>query len=117
MQDTATIAHDAISPASHVTPLKVQSVSGTGGQKMANEKRLIDANALVWSIGIGDDGKQFFYVKAENIDNAPTVDAVEVVRCGECRYCDTADCPMSGSPGRVSASDFCSYGERRTDDG
>ena len=46
---------------------------------MANEKRLIDANALVWSIGIGDDGKQFFYVKAENIDNSPTVDAVEVV--------------------------------------
>jgi rubrerythrin len=47
---------------------------------MSTEKRLIDANALVWSIGIGDDGKQFFYVKAENIDNAPTVDAVEVVR-------------------------------------
>ena len=37
----------------------------------------------------------------------------EVVRCGVCRYCDTADCPMSGTPGRVSASDFCSYGERR----
>ena len=47
---------------------------------MANEKRLIDAKALVWSIGIGDDGKQFFYVKAENIDNVPTIDAVEVVR-------------------------------------
>jgi hypothetical protein len=42
-----------------------------------------------------------------------TVDAVEV-RCGECRFVDTDACPMSGTPGRVSASDFCSYGERRT---
>lgn len=53
---------------------------------MATEKRLIDANALVWSVGISDDGKQFFYVKAENIDNAPTVDAVEVVRCKDCKH-------------------------------
>jgi hypothetical protein len=47
------------------------------------------------------------------LDSLPAVDAVEVVRCGECRFCDTVDCLMSGSPGRVSASDFCSYGERR----
>ena len=47
------------------------------------------------------------------LDAIPAVDAVEVVRCGVCRYCDTVDCPMSGSTGRVSASDFCSYGERR----
>ena len=60
---------------------------------MATEKRLIDANSLTWSIGIGDDCKQFFYVKAENIDNAPTVDAVEVVhgrwekhKCTSCGY-------------------------------
>ncbi len=48
------------------------------------------------------------------------VDLVEyapVVRCGNCRFCDTADCPMSGSPGRVSASDFCSYGEKRCGNG
>lgn len=51
------------------------------------------------------------------IDSIPAVDAVKVVRCGECRFCDTADCPMSGSPGRVSASDFCSYGESRCNNG
>lgn len=39
--------------------------------------------------------------------------AMKVVRCGECQFVDTGDCPMSGKPGRVSASDFCSYGERR----
>ena len=49
----------------------------------------------------------------ESIGYCQPVNAVEVVQCGECRLCDTAKCPMSGSPGRVSASDFCSYGERR----
>jgi hypothetical protein len=44
-------------------------------------------------------------------------DVVEVVRCGQCRYEGTVDCPMSGTAGKVSASDFCSYGERRSDDG
>ena len=42
-----------------------------------------------------------------------SVDSVIVVRCGECRFVDTKECPMSGSAGRVSASDFCSYGERK----
>lgn len=51
----------------------------------------------------------------QHLKDAPTIDAVEVVRCGLCRYCDTKDCPMSGTPGSVSVSDFCSYGERRSD--
>jgi hypothetical protein len=49
------------------------------------------------------------------IGYCPTVDAVKVVRCGECWAYNQPDCPMSGSPGRVSVSDFCSYGERRID--
>ena len=44
-------------------------------------------------------------------------DLVPVVRCGLCRYEGTDDCPMSGTPGRVSASDFCSYGERAAEGG
>ena len=80
---------------------------------MASEKRLIDAYALANEFLLMPG----HYRKAEIdlIDSAPTVDAVEVVRCGVCRHCDTADCPMSGTPGRVSVSDFCSYGERRED--
>jgi hypothetical protein len=50
-----------------------------GMQKMATEKRLIDANKLPYSIAVDDSGKPIFYVKAEDIDKAPTVDAVEVV--------------------------------------
>lgn len=45
------------------------------------------------------------------------VDAVEVVRCGECKYM-TADgrcLEFADDNIRPSASDFCSYGERRED--
>ena len=46
------------------------------------------------------------------LDNAP---GMEIVHCGECRMCGKRECPMSGTPGVVAASDFCSYGERKTD--
>ena len=95
---------------------------------MADERRLIDANALMKYI---NDEHSYaglpmaaHILTMELLTYAPTVDAVEV-RCGECRFVDTDACPMSGTPGRVSASDcydrpyptepddFCSYGERR----
>ena len=48
---------------------------------MANEKRLIDANALLekahWIIR--SDGTRVFAIHAEDVDDAPTVDAVQVV--------------------------------------
>ena len=101
---------------------------------MANEKRLIDANALM---------KQFYnYYDCVNeftskngyrgdtlmdyevadmiyncIENAPTVDAMEVVRCKDCRHlgfkglCDGV-CNRK-MVGIVNPDDFCSYGERR----
>lgn len=88
--------------------------------------RLIDADALLKSAGIFEAtmgargcGKSILHLaKAwlfNEVNKAPTIDAVEVVRCGLCRYCDTKDCPMSGTSGSVSVSDFCSYGERRDD--
>ena len=61
---------------------------------MANEKRLIDANALKWKIGqvrlyvaslrygktiLGKILESYRKAVFEEIDNAPTVDAVEVV--------------------------------------
>lgn len=88
--------------------------------------RLIDADALLKSAGIFEAkmaargcGKSILHLAKvwlfNEVNKAPTIDAVEVVRCGLCRYCDTKDCPMSGTPGSVSVSDFCSYGERRSD--
>lgn len=49
----------------------------------------------------------------ENLKNAPTVDAVPVVRCKDCKYRD-------GTPGQpnilcaqMHEDDFCSYGKRK----
>ena len=51
---------------------------------MANEKRLIDANALIAEYDrahIGEPGKA-----RKLMADAPTVDAVEVVRCRDCKH-------------------------------
>lgn len=62
----------------------------------------------------------------EQIDNAPTVDAIEVVRCKDCVFCwkyndkyylpkkDTLLCINDDI--EVEADDFCSWGERRKDE-
>ena len=57
----------------------------------------------------------------KTIDDAPTIDAVQVVRCGECRYRELAKvnrkgytiCPASGM--EITDDDYCSYGERQED--
>ena len=47
------------------------------------------------------------------IKTAPTVDAVPVVRCRECKHYDGKwMCKISGVPSR-KPNDFCSYGERK----
>lgn len=49
------------------------------------------------------------------IEDAPTVDAVPVVRCKECvwnREKEWVDCYMSGMHGR-NINNFCSRGERK----
>ena len=54
------------------------------------------------------------------IDVAPTVDAVPVVRCRECKHRGTDDCifHIKGEPADEELllkldNDFCSYGERK----
>ena len=53
-------------------------------------------------------------------DGCPTVDAVEVVRCRECKHRGTDDCifHIKGEPADEELllkldNDFCSYGERK----
>lgn len=56
---------------------------------------------------------------SEWIAEAPTIDAVPVVRCKDCRYKDREKvndkgfliCPASGM--EITDDDFCSYGERK----
>jgi len=50
------------------------------------------------------------------IESRPTVDAVEVVRCKDCKqYNGHRYCTYFAEA--VLDNDFCSYGERRTDNG
>ena len=58
------------------------------------------------------------------IQAAPAVDAVEVVRCKDCKHYGLGACLKIYSDGAASVyawqyrkpDDFCSYGERRADD-
>lgn len=83
---------------------------------------LIDRDAL----GIGKANPNVFekpeYADGWNsavkiVQDAPIVDAVEVVRCRDCKYYDGKWlCKISGVPSRKPC-DFCSYGERKDGDG
>ena len=89
--------------------------------------RLIDAEALKSYMDECSKESRFrvYYGYAESfINDAPTIDAVPVVRCRECNHCDPenyhCDHPMStAAPLRRKPDDFCSYGERKegTDNG
>lgn len=98
--------------------------------------RLIDADALIEQFNEKCDiatalvdektAERFhtFCVLADAVEDAPTIDAVPVVRCKDCEYwecgpdtkgeiykkylCDAFECG-------TTAYDFCSYGERRSE--
>ena len=71
--------------------------------------RLIDANALIKE---ANADVAYGYVDAKQIADAPTVDAVEVVRCRECAEWDEKEHECSHWYG-FRENDFCSYGERK----
>lgn len=103
--------------------------------------RLIDADALKADYGMKDDcadcekelqGKvrsceyDHIYSKMDFcgwIDDAPTIDAVEVVRCKDCKYSSDNEvygCRLESFnydfDARMYANDFCSKAERRIDE-
>lgn len=96
---------------------------------MASEKRLIDADALVKDIDKyyqtciyphpGTTWRRGLELAVELLLEAPTVDAVEVIRCRDCkRFVDNKEarvtyCRRSLQDMTVNPNDFCSYGERR----
>ena len=92
-------------------------------EKTSNEKRLIDANALMSYMDECSKESRFrvYYGYAKSFINAaPTVDAVEVVRCRECDH-KTHD--GSGRPYcwqlkmylNKELDFFCKYGKRKGD--
>ena len=98
---------------------------------MATEKRLIDAIALISKArrmettdnnGIPVDT---YAVSVLAIEDAPTVDAVEVVRCKDCKhrkkwtttgqFCCFHETSGMAVGVDLRDDDFCSYGERKDD--
>lgn len=89
--------------------------------------RLIDAEELELQFDVSDED----IIAKEIIRNAPTVDAVPVVRCRDCiefeeigkhptnnrgtpfGYCYHWDYEEGMLPNEVDGGDFCSYGERK----
>ena len=87
-------------------------------EKQSSEKRLIDADAFLEKM---KRTSRYFDVVFD-VEEMPTVDAVPVVRCRDCKYCDPenyhCDHPMgTAAPLRRKPDDFCSYGERKDGDG
>ena len=90
--------------------------------KTASEKRLIDANALKSYMDECSKETRFrvYYGYATSfIDAAPTVDAVEAVRCRECKQgeVDDPDFPdeyyCHAGCGWNNGDFYCAYGERK----
>ena len=89
---------------------------------MATEKRLIDANALLKMLEKRTKTaypNEFYglMLAHDYIDDAPTVDAVEVVYCQDCARCKKGFCTIRkdswGTTLKVGLHDFCSDGERK----
>lgn len=78
--------------------------------------RLIDANALKEWLGCDGDNKyssMIMHEIADRIDEQPTIDAVEVVRCWKCKHYTPTICHRLNTV--VTPFDFCSYGKPKTD--
>lgn len=86
------------------------------------DMRLIDANALDLQNRVQTDmgGLCFIDDVEEAIEEVPTIDAVPVVRCKDCKFRkDVLDngCFLCNRKmiGMVRPDDFCSFGERKED--
>lgn len=94
--------------------------------------RLIDADALIediksfwdWDSIDGITSTTVLKQTITDISHAPTIDAVPVVRCENCKFGDWYDsasgeclcyCTEHGSSGH-NENDYCSYGEREDDE-
>ena len=88
--------------------------------------RLIDADEIRWADHYDSDGNLSKYKVAFSDEMPPTVDAVPVIRCKECKYKDVGidedgipflKCLNGRSYGGTRINDYCSWAERRKDNG
>ena len=85
--------------------------------------RLIDASSMRDDWLENGENEYVYDTNAvlDSIDSQPTVDAVPVVRCRECKHYATADfdgnilcgCTLHSAMVDITPDSFCSYGERK----
>lgn len=91
-------------------------------KKISNEKRLIDADrrTIATALKMIHDADFTPGVYDHSVYGKAALllekDAVEVVRCRECKYHNKPPCPMRLSFNWTEDNDFCSYGEREEND-
>lgn len=89
------------------------------------EKRLIDGLALLKLFSVAPSGDRYRLRDCDNfpvdihleevqkqIKKAPTIDAVEVVRCKDCKFYHKQECELE-NPYKTKESDFCSFGQKK----
>ena len=87
--------------------------------------RYIDINEIKFTGAVFEDRDGEIYIKLsdvkQSIEQTPTADVVEVVRCKDCKRCYEKRTKlnnqlmrfcmrMDGNEYKVNANDFCSYG-------
>ena len=94
-------------------------------ESLLNQYELIDGYSVskkgqLVSGATTEDNPFIHYYDGEGIiKNAPTVDAVEVIRCRECKYRfgnnghSKNGCPIIDANIWMDDDDFCSHGERK----
>lgn len=85
--------------------------------------RYIDKDKLVSELKSGNESERLEYMGVFGvIYSMPEADAVEVIRCKDCKFYIDNNCYMSnlkengsylGKIHWVSENDYCSYGERK----
>jgi hypothetical protein len=93
-------------------------------QKKMKKIRLIDADALKESVHAHDyvlkdclnstDKGMFTVGIMQAIDEQPTIDAVSVIRCKDCKWYEfdvSHRCGYTGLNGYIAEDDFCSKAE------
>lgn len=98
-----------------------------GARAIENNKRY---HGTIYNVDVfSKEPKEIPYLKAaevlRSVDDIPTADVVEVVRCKDCVYRHLTGkapfmfytCTIAEGLNVCKENAFCSYGERRTDDG
>ncbi len=75
--------------------------------------RLIDADELKLELKWLEDDAPVYHDVMSTIDEMPTVDAVEVVRCKDCLYRDGSICDFSAV--YVRPNGYCQWGRRENE--